>query len=80
MKHTIRRLRLHHLAEFKAMGQKGIEVSGQGSVVLNHFFSQEHSLALPLIVIIIHRKMEDVSIFIVVPILASVGSKNGMLH
>ena len=49
-------------------------------MVLHHVLPQEHGLALPLVKIAVHREVEDVALFIVVPILIAVGGEDGVFH
>ena len=49
-------------------------------MILDNFFSQEDRFPASLIVIIVHRKVKDFPVFIVIPVLCSVGSENRVLH
>ena len=45
-------------------------------MIFCNLFSQKHSCPFALIIIIIHRKMQYFSFFVIMPVLCSIGSKN----
>ena len=49
-------------------------------MIFCNLFSQKHSCPFALIIIIIHRKMQYFSFFVIIPVLCSIGSKNRMFN
>src|SRR5699024_3661235 len=49
-------------------------------VVFYDLFSQKYCLPLSFIIIIVHGKMKNLSLFIIIPVLGTISSKNRMFH
>ena len=48
-------------------------------MVLGDALAEEHRLARPLKKVVVHRKVEDIALFVAVPVLTAVGGEDGML-
>ena len=80
MQHFRRGLGLHNMLQLKAVDQQGVQVGGQGPVVLDDLFPQKHRLPAAFIVIVVHRKMKDLSVLVVVPVLGAIGGEHRVFH
>ena len=49
-------------------------------VVLHHMLPQEHRIPLPLIVVVVHREVENLPVGAVVPVLGAVGGEHRVLR
>ena len=58
---------------------KPMQISTQRMMVFDHLFSQEQRISLPFHKIVIDRKMQDVSLLIMIPVLRTVCGEQGML-
>ena len=76
----LRWLWLDYMLKLKPVCQKRFQVCRQRPMVLCDLLAQENRIPFSLQVIMIHRKVKDFSLFIVVPILRTIGGKYGVFH
>ena len=78
--HVFRRLRLNDVPESKTVLQQCLQIGGQRPVIFYHMLAQKNGVPLPFIILVVHRKIQDIAVSVIIPVLGAVSRERRMLH